>query len=170
MSNKFTSALTYFDELAKSSEFLYFLLNHISTSILILNKDLELQAFNEPMQTLFGNKKNEDLLYVRCGEAIGCAHQVESQQQCGETNHCKSCRIRIDSIEAYATRQAIFNKPFVRHFYKADGTKELKNLMYTIKPLYFDKHYYLLVLIEDMTEILKRQNDIRKNANLTYLD
>lgn len=170
MASKFTSASTYFEELAKSSDFLNFLLNNISTAVLILNQDLELQAFNDPLKTIFSGKKDEHLLYVRCGEALGCAYQVEEQTLCGESSHCKSCRLRIDSIEAYASKEPIFKKRLIRDFYKLDGTKEIRQLIYSIKPVYFDNYYYLLVLIDDATHFLNKQDEMRKNSNFMYLD
>jgi len=40
---------------------------------------MELQAFNEPMMSIFSNKSDEDLLYRKCGEAIGCTYQIEEE-------------------------------------------------------------------------------------------
>lgn len=148
MENKFTSAYTYFEDLAKSPDFLGFLLNNISYGVFLLNKNLELQSFNEPFRNMFSNKRNEHLQYVRCGEAIGCAYQVVEQVNCGDTSHCTVCTLRIDALEAYAKKKPIFNRTIVREFFKTDGSKENKTLTYTIKPIYFNDDYYLLVLAQ----------------------
>jgi len=148
MKDNRTSAYTYFEELEKSSDFLNFVLNNITCAVLLLNKDMELQAFNEPLKSMFMNKKDEHLLYERCGEAIGCAHQIEEKKECGKTSKCCTCGMRIDSLESYATKKTIYRKSLIRSFYKVDGTKEKKHLIYSVKPLYFKGDYYLIVLVE----------------------
>ena len=60
-----------FSELSESSEFLNLILNNISSCIMLLDKDLKLRAYNDPLLSIFSNKKNENLLYRKCGEVIG---------------------------------------------------------------------------------------------------
>jgi hypothetical protein len=156
MKSNLTAAYTFFDHLAESSDFLDFLLNNINSCVLVLNKDMKLQAFNEPLRTIFVDKEEEHLLLKLCGEVIGCAFQVEEQQQCGETKHCNECILRISAIESYASKKPIIRQEFVREFYSADGTKQEKHLVFSVKPIYFRNDYYLIVLIEDITWLLKR--------------
>ena len=77
MGNKVTSTNISFDYLKNSSDFLNIVLNNICSCVLLLNKDMELQAFNDPLKTVFSNKPDEYLLYIKCGEALGCAYTVE---------------------------------------------------------------------------------------------
>ncbi len=60
---------------------------------------MELQAFNDSLKTIFLNKKDEDVLYKKCGEAIGCAYQVEEATQCGKTSNCCKCDLRLSALE-----------------------------------------------------------------------
>jgi len=117
---------------------------------------MQLQAFNEPLRTIFVDKEEEYLLYKLCGEVIGCAFQVESQQQCGDTKHCNECTLRVSAIEAYASGKPKLRQEIVREFYKADGSKEEKHLVFSVKPIYFRTEYYLIVLIEDVTWLIKK--------------
>ncbi len=46
---------------------------------------MELVSFNNAFLTMFPKNKDKDLIYIRCGEAIGCAYQAEEQKDCGRT-------------------------------------------------------------------------------------
>ncbi len=70
-----------FDILGGSSKFLNLVLDNITCCILLLNDKMELQAYNDSLKTIFSNKKDEHILYQRCGEAIGCAYQVEEAKK-----------------------------------------------------------------------------------------
>ena len=65
-----------FNFLRGSGEFMNIILNNINVCVLLMDNDMKLIAFNDSLKTIFSNKKDEDLLYIKCGEAIGCAYQV----------------------------------------------------------------------------------------------
>ncbi|MBI9067471.1 MAG: hypothetical protein JEZ09_09280 [Salinivirgaceae bacterium] len=151
MKSEFTSASTRFDELKSSPDFLNFVLDNINNCVLMLNSEMELQAFNNPFKTIFTNMAGEDLLYVRCGEALGCAYTVEEQKDCGKTSKCSSCELRKNALISYTTKKPMYRKRLEREFYKFLGAKETRLLEYSIKPVYLSNHYYLLVIINDIT-------------------
>lgn len=164
MDNKHISSNNIsFDFLHNSKDFLNIVLNRISCSVLLLNKDMELQAFNDPVKNMFINKPDEDLLYVRCGEAIGCAYSVDEMKNCGETSKCSTCDLRVKSLEAYINKKPIYRQRFSREFYKVDGNKELKHLQFSVLPFYFSNDYYITVIVEDITELVNLRNAINKN-------
>jgi hypothetical protein len=77
MSSDLTMTNESFNFLSNSSDFLNIILNNINSCVLLLDKELKLRAYNDSLKTIFSNKKDEDLLYIKCGEAIGCAYQIE---------------------------------------------------------------------------------------------
>ncbi len=81
MSAHYSSENISFDFLKESGEFMDLVLNNITSCVLLLDKKMQLQAFNNALKTIFSNKPNEDLLYVKCGNAIGCAYTVEEQKR-----------------------------------------------------------------------------------------
>lgn len=164
MNNKeLASSNVTFDFLKGSEEFLNIVLNHISNAVLLLNKDMELHAFNDPLKTMFMNKPDEDLLYVRCGEAIGCAFTVEEMENCGKTSKCNNCDLRINSLEAYIHKTPVFRKKMSREFYKQDGEKEMKHLQFSVLPFYFQKDYYIIVIVEEITQLVHLEKIINQN-------
>ncbi len=154
MKQPLTSAYTRFEDLKKSSTFLELLLNNISSCILMLDKEMKLQAFNEPLKTIFRNKSEQQLLYQRCGEVIGCAYSVEEKKDCGKTNYCNQCILRLSAMNAYATHKSTYNQKIIREFYSSNNTKETKCLKFSVKPIYFEDNYYLIMIIDDVSKVV----------------
>lgn len=152
-----------FNLLHSSTDFLNIILNNVSCCVLLLNKDMQLQAFNDALKTMFINKADENLLYVRCGEAIGCAYTIEEQKKCGSTSNCMHCELRINALESYVEKKAIYRKQMSREFYKVSGAKDLKHLQFSVFPFYFQNDYYIIVLVEDITELINLRNIISIN-------
>ncbi|MBU1012693.1 MAG: hypothetical protein KKG99_06795 [Bacteroidetes bacterium] len=147
-----------FNFLRGSSEFLDIILNNINSCVLLLNKDLRLQAFNDSLKTIFSNKKDEDLLYVKCGEAIGCAYQIEEQKECGETSRCKTCDLRIAALTSYTNNEVIYKNQISRPFFDYNNIKIEKQLQFSTRLFLFNKEKYIIMLIEDITKHFEAKN------------
>jgi len=157
-----TSANVSFNYLSNSKDFLNIILNNITNAVLLLNRNMELQAFNDIMKTIFSNKENEYLLYKRCGEALGCAFHVEEMKDCGETSHCCFCILRESAILSYVEKKAIYKQNVSREFYKTTGEKELKHLLFSTRPFYFEDDYYIIMIIEDISALIQKDQEIKK--------
>lgn len=142
-----------FDVLKDSKDFLKTIINDLSSCILLLDKDMMLRAFNDPLKTIFSNRPDEYLLYRRCGEAIGCAFTVEEQKDCGKTSKCSFCELREKALLAYVNRKNIYKGKIIREFYKTDSTKSLKFLQFSTRSFYLGGEYFLIVIIDDITPL-----------------
>ena len=153
-----TIALTNvsFDFLASSSEFLNEILNNISSCVLLLDKDMKLVAYNDPITTIFSARSGENLKYIRCGEAIGCAYQVDEMKQCGETSKCCDCELRISSLSSYINDVVYYKKDIIRPFYNKDGVKEEKNLQFSTRLFRFKRDKYVLLIVDDVTRFIEK--------------
>lgn len=152
MKTDITMNNTSFSFLKGSSEFLNVVLDNISVCVLLCDKDMKLRVFNDAMKTLFSNKKDEDLLYMRCGEAIGCAYQIEEQKNCGETSRCSKCELRVAALTSYANNEPVFKEHVVRPFYNFKAEKVDKHLQFSTRLFIFEKEKYIMLLIEDVTK------------------
>jgi hypothetical protein len=141
-----------FSFLSNSSDFLNIILNNINSCILMLDKDVRLRAFNEPLRTIFSNKKNEDLLYVKCGEAIGCAYQIEEQRECGKTSECCSCELRISALTSYMNNEVIFKDHIVKPFFTHDNQKVDKHLQFSTRLFHYNHEKYIIMIVEDISK------------------
>ena len=154
MKNHLASTNVSFDFLKHSDEFLYKVLNNISSAVLLLNKGMELKAFNDSLKTIFSNKKDENLLYMRCGEAIGCAYQIEEAVECGKSTKCCTCDLRVSALNSYINDEVIFKKHIKRPFYTKDGIKVQKDLQFSTRLFRFQGDKYIMLIVEDISPLL----------------
>jgi len=154
MKEKLSATNVSFDFLSNSSEFLRIVLNNISSCVLLLDHKMQLYAFNDALKTIFSNKENEDLLYQRCGEAIGCAYQVEEQTECGNTNHCQFCELRLAAMDSYTNDKEIFKDKISRPFFNNNFKKVVKHLQFSTRLFYFNRFdKYIIMIIDDITPL-----------------
>ena len=152
MKTKISMTNVSFDFLQGSSVFLNIILNNINTCVLLLDNNMRLQAFNDALKTIFSNKEDEVLLYRKCGEAIGCAYQIEEQKECGETSKCNNCELRIAALNSYINNETIYKEHIVRTFFNNKNEKVEKHLQFSTRLFKFNKDKYILILVEDITK------------------
>lgn len=141
-----------FGFLSNSSDFLNIVLNNINSCILLLDKNVELRAYNDSLKTIFSNKKDEDLLYIRCGEALGCAYHIEENKDCGKTSNCCNCELRIAALTSYMENEAIYKDHIVKPFITSEYVKVHKHLQFSTRLFYFEKERYVIMIIEDISK------------------
>lgn len=155
MSNsQISNTNTTFDFLKHDSGFLNTILNSLNSCVLLLDKNMELQAFNNSLKTVFSNKKDEDLLQVKCGQAIGCAYQVEEQLKCGQTSQCQYCELRFVSVETYTTIKEIYKENVIKTFFMSQNVKEEKHLQFSTCTFKHDSERFIIMIIEDITKYM----------------
>lgn len=157
MDNQISSENTSFSYLKGSSDFLNIIMNNINSCVLLLDNNMRLQAFNDSMKTIFSNHENEHLLYKKCGNAIGCAYAVEEERECGNTTHCCDCDLRKNAMISYSEKKAIYKQRIDREFYRTDFQKVLKHLQYSTRHFVFEKDNYIILIVEDITQLVDQQ-------------
>lgn len=161
MESELSSSGISFNLLAKKSGFINLIVENITSCVLLLNSKMELQAYNDALKTIFSNRADEDLLYQRCGEAIGCANTVEEMKQCGTTSKCKFCPLREAAMISYIDKQPIYKENIERDFFTREGKKVRKNLIFSTRPFEFENENYIIVIIEDITKYKNQQKLIQ---------
>lgn len=141
-----------FSFLSHSSDFLNILINNINSCILLLDKDVRLRAYNDPLKTIFSNRKHENLLYTRCGEAIGCAYQIEEKMECGKTSKCNDCELRVAALTSYMKDEAIYKDHIVKPFFTHGNNKIDKHLQFSTRLFHFQHEKYIIMIIEDVSK------------------
>jgi len=143
-----------FSFLRNSSDFLNIILNNINSCVLLLDREMRLKSFNDALKTIFTNKKDEDLLYVKCGEAIGCAYQIEEQKDCGNTSQCCDCEIRISALSSYMDNEIIYKNNISRPYFDINNQKVNKHLQFSTRLFKFKNEKYIILIIEDITKFV----------------
>ncbi|TDN98286.1 hypothetical protein [Sunxiuqinia elliptica] len=161
MNNQISLNNVSFDFLKGSTEFLNLVMNNISSCVLMLDKHMQLQAFNESLTTIFSSRQNENLMYVRCGEAIGCAYNIEEMKECGKTSHCESCGLRESAMISYYQKIPVFKEKVAREFYMKDGKKTLKYLQFSTRSFYFNKDRYIIMIVDDISPLTQARDALK---------
>lgn len=156
-----------FSVLSEDSEFLNLILNNISSCIMLLDKDLKLRAYNNPMLSIFSNKRDENLMYRKCGDVIGCAYQIEEQKLCGTTSMCRTCELRLAALHSYVNNEAIFREHITKPFFDYDGKKEDKDLQFSTRLFTYKKENYIITILEDITPLMTMKKKMDKHLNTT---
>lgn len=154
-----------FSVLSESSEFLNLILNNINSCIMLLDKDLKLRAYNDPLLSIFSNKKNENLLYRKCGDVIGCAYQIQEEKLCGNTSMCRTCELRISALQSYANNEAIFKKRVSKPFFNFEGEKLNKHLQFSTRLFSYQKEKYIILILEDITDLVNMKEKLNNLEN-----
>ncbi len=160
MLNNLSHTNTSFDFLKESSDFLNIVLNNIPSCILFLDKSMMLQAYNDAFKTIFSNKQDEDILYHRCGNVIGCAYAVEEEKECGTTTMCQFCSLRESALISYTQHKNIFKQRLDREFYRSDLKKEMKHLQFSSRVFHFQDERYIVLIIDDITHLIKLKESV----------
>jgi nitrogen fixation/metabolism regulation signal transduction histidine kinase len=169
--NPISSENTSFSYLRGSPDFLGAVLDSISSCLLLLDKDMKLQAFNDPLRSIFSNRKNEHMLYRFCGNAIGCAFAIEEEKDCGITSNCCNCELRKCALSTYSEGISYHNNLIERDFYRVDGSKQKKILRFSTRLIRYSEDRYVLVIVDDVTELIENRRKIsRQEALLRELE
>lgn len=158
MPSNFAVSNESFDFLSSSSDFLNIVLNNITSCVLLLDRNMELQAYNDALKTIFSNRRDEHLQYVRCGEAIGCAYQIDEQTNCGKTTRCHDCELRIAALTSYLEGVVVYKEHIVKPFFDFRGIKHDKHLQFSTRLFHFNNDKYIIMIIEDISRIIERQS------------
>jgi hypothetical protein len=165
MRNEMSLTNISFNFLKGSSDFLNVILNNINSCVLILDKEMKLVAFNDVLKTIFSNRKGENLIYRKCGEAIGCAYQIEEEKECGNTSQCCDCELRISALTSYMNSEIIFKDCISRPFFDHHNQKVNKHLQFSTRLFMFENEKYIIMIVEDVTKFIELELKYAKNVN-----
>lgn len=155
--------------LKESNEFLNILLDSITSAIFIVDKDVRIQSINDSFKSLFF--KTEDAVLGKfCGNALGCIHAVENNEDCGATQNCDSCILRDSILQTFQKKIPVYQVVFSRKFL-INGQSIQKHFQLTTKIIEFTNKEMVLVIVNDITEIeTQKQVLFKKNQHLTELN
>ncbi|MGC8907062.1 MAG: SpoIIE family protein phosphatase [Desulfomonilaceae bacterium] len=138
-------------DLKDSTNLLNLVLENIDSAVFLTDCEVKLQDFNTTLEKLF-SRPEQDLLYKRCGNAIGCVFAVEEDALCGEASHCPNCELRNSILRALETNEPTDRARLHRTFYVGDKPVE-KYFQFSVRRLECGEEPLIMVVFEDLTEI-----------------
>jgi len=161
-----SSENTSFSYLRSSPDFLNKVLNSISSCVLLLDKEMRLQAFNDAFRTIFSSSARDHLLYQKCGNAIGCATAVENSAECGTMDDCCNCQLRKSAIMTYSEGVEYYKNRIQREFFQKNGKKVLKYLQFSTRRISFNQDTYVMLILDDLTDLILKEEFIREQKQM----
>ena len=83
--------------------------------------------------------------------------RLRKKKNVGKLQNVKTCQLRKDGIRAYSDKKTIYNQRLDREFYTTDSKKELKHLRYNVRYFPFKKDNYIIVIVQDISELVRQQ-------------
>jgi len=141
----------------QSSDFLGILLNNINSGVFILNRDFEIQEFNNSLRTIFGIKEERRIIDNKCGNVLGCIFAIDEGKSCGDTSNCANCVLRKISIMTFNTQEEIYKEKLSRKFYLNGDGAHMKHLLFSTRYISFHNQDFVLVILEDTTLMVEQK-------------
>ena len=155
-------------DLKDSNEFLNLLLDNMDTAILIADENFKIHKFNDSFLGLF-DRSYDSVVDITFGPATGCVNAVKENKTCGETSACGHCVLRRSLLETLLEDVPTDRKRLERIFY-IDGVLVQKYLEFTARPISFQSHKMILVIIYDITEIVQSKIELQQKQAQIDLD
>ena len=155
-------------DLKDSNDFLNLLLDNMETAVLIADENLKIHEFNDSFISLF-DRSYDSVVDITFGPASGCVNAVKENKTCGETSACGHCVLRSSLLETFLDDVPTYRKRLDRIFY-IDGVPVQKYLEFTAKPISFQSHKMILVIIYDITDIVQSKIELQQKQAQIDLD
>ena len=147
------------NELKESNIFLNMLFENITSVIFLVDKNVQIQHFNESFTKVF-SKEQKEIIGNLCGNVIGCEYPVLEETDCGKTSYCEICSIRKAIINAFK-KEDTFKKVVVRNF-EINGEFVKKYFYFTTKAISFNAEEMVMLIFDDITDIESNKLELQE--------
>jgi PAS domain-containing protein len=135
-----------------NGNYLKTIIDAIPSAIFVVSHDYKILDLNPAAADMFG-MDSDIKLHRLCGEIFHCFYEKESEKGCGTTQYCTDCVIRNSVNEACkgnCVHKEKHHMLIAKHEIKSDI-----DMLVTAAPFDFEKDRYVLLTLEDITEIGK---------------
>jgi len=147
------------NSLFQNQEFLHALLESIPSMLFVVDSDVRIFQLNSAASGFLGKETNS-MLMKRGGEALECVHAGEKLDNCGSAEACKECVIRNSVKKALQGKQVLREKTEMS-LVAGTGVKAV-HFQITTSQLTFEGNTYVLLVIEDITELKNSEEKLKK--------
>src|ERR1035437_1611283 len=144
----------------ESNSFLNILFNNLTSVIFLSDREYKVRNINNTFGIFF-DKRTEEVIGQLCGNAIGCSFTIEEGKTCGSTTHCSDCILRQSIKETFTDKTDQIRKTLQKDFYIA-SIKSIKYLQYTTRYLCFNDSEFVILIIDDITEIEEQKKKLQE--------
>jgi PAS domain-containing protein len=146
---------------ARDPDLLNAILEALPIAVFLVDADLRLHRLNTAAAQSLGLDASA-VIRERGGDALRCLNAQGAPHGCGSSEACKTCLVRRSTAGAVRTGKRVQQTTRFEIAGPA-GTVEL-TLKVTAAPLPYDDRQYVLLALEDVTELLKLRGLIPRCA------
>ncbi|HYA86165.1 MAG TPA: PAS domain-containing protein [Nitrospirota bacterium] len=141
--------------LAEGDSFVNFIIDAMPLSIFVVDEKAHIIDYNQSASSFFEMEQGK-YIKMGCGHALRCIHSMEKPEGCGYAEACKDCVIR-NSITAAFQGLKQFRRTHTLRVVEGDVLREYHFLV-TATPFEYQDKSFLLLVLEDITEITELQD------------
>ncbi len=145
------------DQLIRNLDFLHILLEAVPSCLFVMDSDLRVLHLNSAAARMAGS--DQTVFMHRGGEVLHCIHASETPGGCGQAVLCRECLIR-NSVRKAVTGSRIHRETTKMKFITPEGASEV-HLQITSSPIMYEGNSYALLVIEDISELMKIQEALQ---------
>ncbi len=112
--------------------------------------------------TEFAGRLGEDILGLRCGDALCCIHAQDDPQGCGFGPECQTCPLRSLVLDTIRTRESHYEVEANMVFTLQESVEE-KTLLVYATPLTVSGERQALVVLQDITARKRAEGALRES-------
>ncbi|MBN1114182.1 MAG: PAS domain-containing sensor histidine kinase [Oligoflexia bacterium] len=137
----------------RSKDFLVKLMANVTSAVYILDPSYRIVSVNKPFRALFGLDIKEDFEDYN-GNILGCSFAVENDFKCLKAGDCVKCSIHGAFEKALKEKKSTYKNILERTFYIKNQPVR-KTLQFTVKPIEYDNAVFVMVIVDDITELVE---------------
>jgi hypothetical protein len=134
----------------KISGFLKTIFDAFPSLLFVVDEDARIYHLNSAAASGLGLNITDTFL-KRTGDALHCIHSTETREGCGHAPKCKDCVVR-NSINRIFSGEKIIRSKEKMTLVHCGETREI-NLQVTTAPFAYDNRQYVLLILDDITEL-----------------
>ena len=139
------------------SELLREIFNAMPSMVFVVDEDVKVQEYNSAAAD-FLRLDRSAILRHRGGEIMRCMHSTDSPHGCGRASFCEGCVIRNSVKDAYRGNRVERSRTRIEVL--RNGEKLDIYALITASPFPFKGKHFVLLVIEDISEIAELQRMI----------
>jgi len=148
------------NSLFQNLDFLHMLLDAVPSLLFVVDSDVRVFHLNSAASRLIGADRKA-VFMRRGGEALHCIHAEETPGGCGHASACRDCVIR-NSVNEAAKGNRVCRESTKMNLVAPEGAVEV-HLQITASPIAYGKNNYVLLVIEDITELKRTEEALRSS-------
>ena len=139
-------------KLSGMGELLGIILDAIPASIFMVDRDIKVLGVNRKAMHML-SQDPESVIRVRAGAVLHCIHSTETPGGCGTSESCRECLVRAAVNKSFSANQVVRQKAQME-LVQEEGISEV-SLLITTTPFEFQKRIFVLLILEDITELME---------------